>query len=272
MAEKRFKLFHLVDALKTEENYDTKELTFKDEEDNKKKLVIYTKRAYEKEVCEDIDTIEVGTIKPWQKYDEDRKKSIGKAYIEEREGLEFNVYKKKPWLIQGYACVEQNRYVYVAKRPLFIILLFGLFLFAGCLGLFNLFNPTQEIPEDIRELLPIADGEKWDGEYEKGEESAPIAEQTEIPGYANLFVSSEAPTINLINPTSNTVYFKYIISENDVVIYETDLIKPDEMISANLYDLLTDGEHTLKFQINTYDVETQAACNGATQKVNIMKK
>lgn len=275
MSEKKLKLFHLVDALKGSENYDTKDLTFKDEDNNKKKLTIYTKRAYEKEVSVDIDTIEVGTIKPWQEYKEDRKKSIGKAYIEEKPGFEFNVYKKKPLLIQGYANVEQNRYVYVAQRPIFLILLLGLFLIAGCLGIFGLFNTNPDVvpvPEEVKELLPIADGEKWDGEYEKGEESTPIVEQTEIPGYANLFVSKDAPTINLINPDGNTVYFKYIISENDEVIFETDLIKPNEMIASNLYELLTDGTHKLKFQINTYDVETQAPCNGATQMVDIMKK
>ena len=267
------RLFHLVDVNPGEQDYETDIIKGKNEDDEEISLEIFTKRAYEKEVSEDMETAEVGTIKPWQEYKEKRKKSIGKAYTDLENGLEFNVYKKKPLFVKGYAHVEDNKYVYVARNPIFLILLLLLLLLACCVGLWK-FLPNSEVkvPEQVQELLPIADSEDWDGEYAKGEESEAIAEQTEIPGYANLFVSKESPTINLINPDGNTVYFKYIISENDVVLFETDLIEPNKMIPANLYDVLTDGEHVLKFQINTYDVETQAACNGATQTVHMIKK
>lgn len=267
------RLFHLVDVVSGEQDYETDIIKGKNEDNEEISLEIFTKRAYEKEVSEDIETAEVGTIKPWQEYKEDRKKSIGKAYTSLEKGLEFNVYKKKPLFVKGYAHVEDNKYVYVARNPIFLILLLLLLLLGCFVGCWKLLPGSDvKVPEKVQELLPIADSEDWDGEYAKGEESEAIAEQTEIPGYANLFVSKDSPSINLINPDGNTVYFKYIISENDVVLFETDLIEPNKMIPANLYELLTEGEHVLKFQINTYDVETQAACNGATQTVNMIKK
>ena len=41
------------------------------------------------------------------------------------------------------------------------------------------------------------------------------------------------------------------------------------MISLNLKEILDVGEHKLSFVISTYDIETQMACNGATQDVTV---
>lgn len=273
MSENKKKLFKLMEAIAGDQNYETDKLIQKVNGENEE-LAIYTKHSYEKEVSVDNETKEIGSIKHWKKYDKDDKKAIGVAVYQtgEKSGMKFNVYNNKPALIKGYANVGDNNYLTVAKSPLFIIILLILLLLCGCLGIGSFLIKNNPAPTTPHENLAIADGQDWDGELAKGEESEAIAEQTEIPGYANLFVSKESPNINLINPTENTVYFKYIISENDKVLYETDLIKPDKMLTANLYDILTDGEHVLSFQINTYDIETQDACNGATQTVNIIKK
>lgn len=274
MAEKKFKWFHILNVEKTEEDYETKILKVKNLENKVEEISIYSKRAYEKEVTEDNDTIEVGCVKPWQKYDKDRKKTIGCAQTnpEQEKCVHLNVYKKKPLFIQGYASVGQNRYLYVAKRPILLFIILGIFSLALLgFGILNLL-PKEVIPEQIIELLPIENAEDWDGEYAKGESTEAIAEQTEIPGYANLFVSKDSPNIPLINPENNTVYFKYVIKEGDTIIYETNLIEPNKMVNANLYDILIVGEHELTFHISTYDINTQVGCNGATQTVSIIKR
>ena len=102
-----------------------------------------------------------------------------------------------------------------------------------------------------------------------GQQSEGSSESIEIPGYSNLYVSSESPEILLINPDENTVYFVYTISKDNEVIYETKAIAPNKTISVNFKELLPVGEHDLTFQISTYDIETQAPCNGATQKVSM---
>ena len=67
-------------------------------------------------------------------------------------------------------------------------------------------------------------------------------------------------------------YFVYTISEGDKVIYETKAIEPNKMVSVNLKELLSKGEHNLSFAIATYDVKNQTACNGATQDVTVTVK
>ena len=46
-------------------------------------------------------------------------------------------------------------------------------------------------------------------------------------------------------------------------------IKPGNMVEANMYELLDEGKNDVTISINTYDVETETACNGATQAVTI---
>lgn len=95
------------------------------------------------------------------------------------------------------------------------------------------------------------------------------AEDMIIPGYTNLYVSNENPTIHLINPKDNTVYLKYTILENGIEIAKTKAIKPNNMADVNLKDVLSKGTHELTFNINTYDIKTEEECNSTTQKVSV---
>lgn len=118
--------------------------------------------------------------------------------------------------------------------------------------------------------LTIETENKWDGTSQENTEEI-VTEYIEIPGYSNLAVSKKTQTIHLGNPEKNTVYLQYQIVEGDEVIYETNAIKPGNMVDANLYELLSPGEHDVKFVINTYDIETESSCNGAIQDVTITK-
>lgn len=178
---------------------------------------------------------------------------------------------KEPSNILGYVLVFDNTYVAITKNNILIpiILLFVLIgVIITCLVMFNKPNKNEDITPT--ENLEIEQGSEWDGEMpQNGEQSKANAESIEIPGYADLYVSTESPEIQLINPEGNTVYFVYTISEGDNVIYETKAIEPNKMVSVNLKELLSNGEHNLSFAISTYDVTTQTACNGATQDVTV---
>lgn len=139
--------------------------------------------------------------------------------------------------------------------------------FKGCKDKENNPNnsPTPTMPIDDSEI-------DWDKEHEKGEETIYEMEYTEIPGYANLYVSQDKQGINLHNPPQNTVYFKYSIYEKDKLLFESDLISPDKMVQWKAYEQLSQGEHNLTFIVSCYDLKTQANCNGATQDVTLTVK
>ena len=178
--------------------------------------------------------------------------------------------KRKSWAYtKGYVEVDNKKdtFLEVKDRLLIIILLFGL-LIGLIVGVCCI--PVGEGP-DAKPIINIV-GDLWDGEL-PGNDDKPTdmsAESIEIPGYSLLWVSKEDPEIILINPTSNTVYFKYQIVYNGKVIYETDYLKPNAQLKANLYEKIsTPGTYDLKFIINTFDVNTLAPCNGAMQDVSL---
>ena len=176
---------------------------------------------------------------------------------------------EKPKKVLGYILVSENTYVAVLKSdfiiPILLLFLFC-FLLIGCIIGYKSCSPdTPSLPN-----LEKESGEDWDGDLpSNGKNSEANSESTQIPGYTDLYVSAENPEIQLINPEGNTVYFQYTISENDTTIFETKAIAPNKMVTCNLKELLPVGEHTLNFSISTYDIETEAACNGATQEVKL---
>ena len=169
----------------------------------------------------------------------------------------------------GYLKVDDNTYIAILKQSILIPILLTFSGMAILIGLlYTCINPPQPISNTSS--LEFEQGSDWDGNMpQNGKQSKANTDSIEIPGYANLYVSSENPNIQLINPTGNTVYFVYTLLENDTTIYESKAIEPDKMINVNLKELLPIGTHTISFKISTYDVETQAACNGATQEVTI---
>lgn len=152
----------------------------------------------------------------------------------------------------------------VAAAVIAIIIIILLLLLRSCGGCGPANTPTTPNRPDIE----IEGDNKWDGTIQDQTETA-ITESIEIPGYSNLGVSKDNPTIRLGNPEANTVYLQYQIIKDDEVIFETKAIKPGNMVEANMYELLDEGKNEVTISINTYDVETETACNGATQAVTI---
>lgn len=178
--------------------------------------------------------------------------------------------------VMGYVLIFDNTYIAVKKNSLMLFVLLGIA--AVCLigGAILLVNGRQgEVSDEIAPVeLDIADGQNWDGTLpQNGEQSEANSESIEIPGYAEMHLSADNKEIQLINPEGNTVYFVYTITDDtDNVIYESQAIEPNKMISVNLYDLLDIGEHKLFFAISTYDIESKTPCNGATQEVLVFTK
>ena len=76
----------------------------------------------------------------------------------------------------------------------------------------------------------------------------------------------------LINPDGNTVYMQYTILNGENVVYKTNLVPPGKMIPWEAGKYLAKGEYSLTLKINTYDLETKAGCNGATQVFSLTIK
>ena len=90
-----------------------------------------------------------------------------------------------------------------------------------------------------------------------------------IPGYSDFTVTEKRPALVVSNPEDNTVYLQYTIKEGDETLYESDALQPGTVDDVDLKSKLSVGEHTITIQINTYDTETEEACNGANQDVNV---
>lgn len=182
--------------------------------------------------------------------------------------------------VMGYILVYDNTYIAIKKNSPFLFLLLGIAAICIIIAIVMFVKPTNQgdVNTDTTVLEPvdldIANAQDWNGELpQNGEQSVANSESIEIPGYAELHLNSENKEIQLINPEFNTVYFVYTIKdENDNVIYESQAIEPNKMISANLYDLLDAGEHKLFFAISTYDIDSRTPCNGATQEVSVEVK
>ena len=179
--------------------------------------------------------------------------------------------------VMEYVLVCDNTYIAVKKSSPILPILLG-FVAVCIIGAgicFTLNGRTSELSEEITPTeLDIADGREWDGTLpQNGKQSTANSESIEIPGYAEMHLDAEQKEIQLINPENNTVYFVYTIKDDtDNILYESQAIEPNKMIPVNLYDLIDIGEHKLFFSISTYDIDTQAPCNGATQEVLVFKK
>lgn len=134
-------------------------------------------------------------------------------------------------------------------------------------GILDKIKNNKNTEVTVPEPLKIAEDNAFDGNrgYEKEVSSETIA----IPGFDNLSLTEKYPKVKLINPQENTVYLIYNIYNGDDVVFQTDAIKPGNMVEADLYSKLNAGTYTLTFNISTYDYETQVPCNGTTQAVKV---
>lgn len=122
-------------------------------------------------------------------------------------------------------------------------------------------------PEPESEPPKIAEENEFDDnrEYEKEVSNEMIS----IPGFDDLFLTEKYPKVKLVNPQDNAVYLVYNIKNGDNVVFQTDAIKPGNMVEADLCSKLDAGTYTLTFNISAYDYETQTPCNGTTQAVKV---
>ena len=126
-------------------------------------------------------------------------------------------------------------------------------------------NPKPEV------TVETENGEEWNGDMPLN--GVDVNEQVEvkgieIPGYSELY----GPEVQLINPSGNDVYFVYKIFKGGALIHETKLISPNQTVTLPVNEILGAGTHSLEFRIETYDIETMNAQNGAILDVTIINK
>lgn len=174
---------------------------------------------------------------------------------------------------KGYISVGNDRYLRVERTVPVILLVSGLSaLAAAAVAACICFSVFQAGPSEPS-LLPVASGVEWDGSYPKsGETTSADTSSIEIPGYANLVISEDNPIVDFINPAGNTVYFRYTLEKDGATVYQTDLIQPNQFLAVDLYSLLEKGTYTVRFKIETFDVDTQVPCNGAIQETTVTVK
>lgn len=157
--------------------------------------------------------------------------------------------------------------------PLFLLLFLGLL--RGCENnaVVSPPQPVIQVPQITEAFtLPIEeDAEDWDGTVPSDDSVAGSAEDIEIVGYERITVTKENPYVQLINPTGNTVYFKYAIMSPDKqkVVMTTNLIPPGKYVQWNAREELLPGEYDVPLLLSTYDLATQSPCNGANLYLHI---
>lgn len=153
------------------------------------------------------------------------------------------------------------------KRVIIALVILIVLLIAGGVYLFTVKDNITGNP------YAIADTTEWDGENQQsGKSSEAYTDQIAIPGYAMIYVTEENRDVKLINPTNNTVFFKYDIKdEAGNTLLSTDLIPPGQMIKEDFYDIAQSGSATYVFSISTFDVDTYEQCLGTDLKVTITK-
>lgn len=238
----------------------TKDLSFKALED--KLTVIKPKELDEDEIKV------VGYVDAKQEeYDGDQEYYIYLGKGEDKKP--FDVYRKSKLKVVGYLPVEgKNAYIAVVKpRNPFLLILLGIGIIAVLVMLMIFaFGHKDTNSASSKPEITIADGTPFDGSIDNGKATAEAAETKyiEIPGYTTVYITPGSK-IDLVNPERNGVYFKYTISEDDAVLYESDYIKPGEKVEWDASKNVSGaGEHNLVFAVSTISTETQEECNGAT--------
>lgn len=188
----------------------------------------------------------------------------------EDEDTAYDLYKKSKGKVVGYLFIKDGGVIAVEKKSFIhlLILLLLLLIVAGAVfgSMLLAKNTPNTDAASASSEITIANGTPFDGNIDNGQVTPEETEMKyiEIPGYSQIYVS-EGSTVDLVNPESNHVYFKYTISEGEQTLYETDYIKPGEKIVWDAYNYLSEpGEYDLIFAVSTVSVDDGSACNGAT--------
>ena len=201
--------------------------------------------------------------------------------IPDKKGIYFRRFKvgkaKKSHKKTAFGYIAINiqkttRYIRVMDNKDMLVpllLLCGAVAVIGLLAEPKFHNTGTQVAES-QPQLEVAQGKEWNGELpERYQEEIDNNETVEIAGYTSLLVTADHKQIELINTDGNTVYQQYLIYLDDKELFDSKLIAPGEMVEWNAYDSLDAGHYQLSFKTNTFDVETQAPCNGANQSVSL---
>lgn len=117
-------------------------------------------------------------------------------------------------------------------------------------------------------------GETFHAEFEAEQTKAEIEENDargiKIPGYSTIVVEAgkKNVSVDIMNPEENEVYFKvkFILSESQELLYESQLIKPGQhLYEIELNRELEAGEYKLLIEYETFLMDgTYSPRNGAS--------
>lgn len=187
----------------------------------------------------------------------------------EIQGYKFKLKKEKSKVAKCYIPVGEFEFVRVESWSMLAIILF--ILLVGIISAFIFLIPKNPTVSDTpKDPLQIADANDITDHNETNNATSQASAYTEFPGYVHLHLTEEQPYVYLTNPKGNTVYMVYTIYNGEEIIYETDAIEPGKEIETNLREILEPGNYILKFVQSTYDITTQATCNGTNQEVDII--
>lgn len=167
------------------------------------------------------------------KVERDRKQNSHKRYkyfVFEHELYDVSEEKGK---VLGYFQISDNEYWKVVKKtsiwPIWLLLL-----------LLILFSLIIALKPKIKEInRQYENGYDWDGQPQKnGEQSEYSEEMILIPGYSNVVLKEES--LQLYNPTDNTVDFVYLLCNNIKTKVEASFENAED---ASLYV----KQHTIEY-------------------------
>lgn len=188
----------------------------------------------------------------------------------EDEDTAYDLYKKSKGKVVGYLFTKDGGVIAVEKKSFIHLLFLFLLLLIVAGAIFGSMLLAKNTPNtdaaSASSKITIANGTPFDGNIDNGQATPEETEMKyiEIPGYSHIYVSDDS-TVDLVNPESNHVYFKYTITKGEQTLYETDYIKPGEKIVWDAYNYLSEpGEYDLIFAVSTVSVDDGSACNGAT--------
>lgn len=183
-------------------------------------------------------------------------------------GLETQLLEKKPFLtyVKGYVAVGADKFIQWHKSLLPILLLLLGLLFGGCLITYIVTRPE---PAPYIETDPDYDDEQrdWDGALPKsGKDSTAAQDTTTFPGYSTVIVTQDNPVMELVNPSINTVDFRYtVLNAEGTELYTTSKIRPGKCVPFSIGKLFNaTGSYELNLIIKTFDVESGVECTSVT--------
>lgn len=186
----------------------------------------------------------------------------------EDEDTAYDLYKKSKGKVVGYLLVRDGGVIAVEKESSFILLILFLLLLTilgivfGSKWLTHSSSDSDVMPVPVE--IKVADGTPFDGTIDNGKDSIENEIRfIEFPAFTTIYVQ-QGTTIDLVNPETNHVYFKYTIFENDTVLYESDYVAPGQKYAWDATKYITGaGEHSVVFSVSTIGVDDRQPRNGA---------